>query len=54
MIVGTPPLQMSQELWSLLGRGPRTSCERCHSVTDGQIHPLDTSGVQSPRKTHPL
>src|SRR5215471_8012684 len=45
---------MGQQLWSLLGRGPRTSCQRCHSVTDAQIHPLDERGVESSRETQSL
>ncbi len=54
MIVGAPPLQMSQELWSLLGSGPGPSRERCHPVSDGQIHPLDERRVQPSRETQSL
>ncbi len=54
VIVRAPPLQMGQQLWSLLGRGPGPSCERCHAMTDRQIHPFDTSGVQPSGETHSL
>lgn len=54
MVVRAPPLEVSQQLWSMLGRGPGTSCERCHSMTDGQWSPLNESGVESSRETHPL
>jgi hypothetical protein len=46
MIVGAPPLQMRSEVWRLLGRGPGTSCQRCHAMADGQIHAFDKSGIQ--------
>ncbi len=51
MIISSPPLEMSQELWSLLRSGPGTSCKRCHSMSDGQWSPLDESGVEASRKT---
>ena len=54
MIVGSPPFQTGQELWGLLGGGPGAACQRCHSVTYRQIHPLNKSGVQLPREAHPL
>jgi hypothetical protein len=47
MIVGSPPLQVGQELWGLLCCGPGVTCQRCHSMADGQIHPLDKSGIQA-------
>jgi hypothetical protein len=53
MGVGSPPLQMGQQLWSLLGSGPSTSCKRCHPITDSQIHPLDESGVHPSGETEP-
>jgi len=40
MILGPPPLQMGQKLWSLLGSGPGSSCQSRYSVTDCQIHPF--------------
>src|SRR5216683_4808433 len=54
MIVGAPPLEMSQELWGLLGRGPGSTCQRSHAVTDGQIHPFNKSGIQPSREAHSL
>ena len=48
VIVGTSPFQISQELWGLLSRGPGAACERCHDMTDRQIHPFNKSRVQLP------
>ena len=50
MIVGSPPLQMGQQVWGLLGRRPGATSQRGHPVSDGQIHPLDKSGVQPSRE----
>ncbi len=47
MIGSAPPLQLSQELWGLLGRGPRATRQRSYPMADGQIDPLDESGVES-------
>ncbi len=54
MIVSSPPVQVGQELWSLLGRGPGSTRQRRYSMTDGQIDPLDKSSVQPSREAHPL
>jgi hypothetical protein len=54
MIVGSPPFHVSQELWSELRRSPRATRQRCYPMADGQIHPLDKSGVQPSREAHPL
>ncbi len=54
MIIRSPPLQIGQQLWSLLGSGPGPSCERSHSVTDRQIHPFDKSGIEPSCEAHPL
>src|SRR5579864_1727666 len=54
MIVGSPPFQVGQELWGLLGRGPGATRQRRYSMTDGQIDPLDKSGVQASREAHTL
>ena len=54
MIVGSPPFQVSQELWGLLGCSPRATCQRCHAMADGQVHPFNKSGVQPPREAHSL
>ena len=54
MVVRSPPFHVSQQLWGLLGRGPRAACQSRHPVTNGQIHPLDKSGVQPSGEAHPL
>jgi len=54
MVIGAPPLQLSQQGWGLLRRCPGAACERCHPVTDGQIHPFDKSGIQPSREAQPL
>ena len=53
MIIGSPPVQVSQQMGSLLGRGPGAVCQCCHSMSDAQIDALDKSGVQSSREAHP-
>jgi hypothetical protein len=47
MIVRAPPFQMGQEVWSRLRRRPGATRQRGYSMTDGQIHPLNISSVQS-------
>ncbi|SRR5258708_7776733 len=54
MIVSSPPLEMGQELWGLLGRGPSAACQSCHPMADGQIHSLNKSGVQPSREAQSL
>jgi transposase len=54
MIVSPPPLQLGEQVWALLGRSPGAASQRCHAMTNREIHPLNESGVQSPRKTDPL
>ena len=54
MILGSPPLQVGQQLWGGLRRGPGATRQRCHPMADGQIDPLDTSGVESTRETQSL
>ncbi len=51
MILGSPAFQVGQQLWGGLRRGPCAACQRCHPLADGQIHSLDTSGVESTRET---
>jgi hypothetical protein len=48
VIIRSPPLQVGEQMWSLLGRGPGATSQRSYSMADGQIHPLDTSRVQPP------
>src|SRR5437763_9302853 len=54
VIVGAPPLEVSQEVWRLLSCSPGATSQRGYSVSDGQIHALNKGGVQPSRKTHPL
>ena len=54
MRVGSPPLEMGQEVWSGLRCGPGAACPRCHPMTDSQIRPLNKSGVQSSREAQSL
>ena len=54
MIMRAPPLQMGEQLWRLLRRRPRATSQRGYSMADGQIHPLDESGVESSRETQSL
>jgi hypothetical protein len=49
-----PPLQMGQEMWGLLRSGPGTASQGCHSMADGQIDALNTSGVESSREAQSL
>ncbi len=50
MIIGSRPLQVGQQLWGLLGGSPGATRQCCHPVTDGQIDPLDESGIQPSRE----
>ncbi len=54
MIVGSPPLEMSQQLWGLLSGGPGATSQRRYSMTDAQINPFNKSGVEPSREAHPL
>ena len=54
MVVRAPPLEVGQQLWGLLGRGPRTTSQRGYPMADRQIHPFNKSGIQPPRKAHSL
>jgi hypothetical protein len=46
MIVGSPPFQMGEQLWSLLGGGPCTTSQCRDSMAESQIHPLNERRVQ--------
>ena len=50
VIIGSPPLQMGEQGWGLLGSGPGTACQRCHPMTDGQVHPFNKGSIQPSRK----
>src|SRR6266699_1388004 len=50
VIVGAPPLEMGEQGWGLLGCGPRATCQRRYSMSDGQIDPLNIGGVQPSRE----
>jgi hypothetical protein len=54
MIVSPPPLQVGKELWGGLRGGPGATRQSCHSMTDGQIHPFNKSGVESSREPQSL
>src|SRR5512133_412448 len=54
MIVSSPPLQMGQQLWSLLGSGPGSTRQRSYPMADGQIDPFNEGGVQPSREAHSL
>ena len=48
--IGPPPLQMGEQLWGLLSRGPGTAGERRYAMADRQIHALDKRRVQASRE----
>jgi hypothetical protein len=50
VILGTPPLEMGEQVWELLRSGPGTACQRCHSMTDGQVHPFNKGSIQPSRE----
>src|SRR5947209_6542273 len=50
VIVCPPPLQMGQEVWSGLRRGPGATSQRGYSVSNGQIDPLNIGSVQPSRE----
>jgi len=54
VIIRAPPLQMGEQLWSRLRCCPGSTSQCGSCVSDGQIHPLNTSGVQPSREAHPL
>ncbi len=54
VIVGAPPLEVGQQVWGLLSSGPGTASERRSPMSDGQIHPRNLGGVQSPREAQSL
>jgi hypothetical protein len=54
MIICSPPFQVGQQLWGELRRGLSPTCQRCHAMTDREIHPLDKRSVESSREAHPL
>ena len=46
MIIRAPPLEMGQQMWRLLCCSPCSACQSCDPLSNGQIQPLDESGVQ--------
>ena len=50
MIISSPPFQVNQELWGLLGCGPGATCQRGHPMTDREIRPFNKSGVEPSRQ----
>ena len=53
MILGSPPFHVSQQVWSLLCRGPASTGQRRYPMTDGQVHPFNKGSIQPSRKAHP-
>jgi hypothetical protein len=53
MIVSAPPFQVNQELWGLLGCSPCTTCQCCHPMSDGQVHPFNKAVLSRPEKPIP-
>ena len=51
---GSPPFKMGEEMWGGLGAGPGAARQSCHPMADGQIHSLQTSGVQLSREAEVL
>jgi len=54
MVVRAPPLEVGQQLWGRLRRGPRTTSQRGYPMADRQWSPFNKSGIQPPRKAHSL
>ena len=54
MIIGSPPFHVGQQLWGQLRGRPGAACQSRHAMTNGQIDPLDESGVEPSREAHPL
>jgi hypothetical protein len=50
MVVGAPPLEVGEQKWGLLGRGPGATSKRCYGMADGQVDSLDESCVESSRE----
>ncbi len=50
MVVRSPPFQVGEQLWGLLSRGPSSTRQCCHSMSDRQIHPFNESRVQPTRE----
>jgi hypothetical protein len=50
MIISAPPFHVNQELWGELRCGPGAACQRGHPMTDSEIGPLNTSGVEPSRQ----
>ena len=41
VILGSPPLEVSEQVWRQLCRRPRATGQCRYAMADGQIHPLD-------------
>ena len=54
VVIGSPPFQVCQQVWGRLRRRPGATSQRGYSVSDGQIHPLNESRVESTRETESL
>jgi hypothetical protein len=49
VVIGSLPLEMCQQLRSLLGCGPTSMGQCCYGVTDRQIQPFNTRRVEPSR-----
>ena len=49
VVIGSPPLEMCQQLRSLLGCGPASTGQRCYGVTNRQIQPFNKRRVEPSR-----
>src|SRR2546429_9216632 len=52
MIGGSPPFQVSYQVWRLLRCGPGTASQRGYSMSDGQWGPLKRGGYSIAREGH--
>ena len=46
VILRSPPLHVSEQVWSRLRRGPGTTGQRGYPMTDGQVHPFNEGSIQ--------
>jgi hypothetical protein len=54
MRVGTPPLQVCQQVWGLLRRRPGAACQRGSAMANREIDPFNTGSVEPSREAQSL